>query len=222
MADGNDPAVTAAVERAMDIYRDAGCEFVDLDLPNTEMGIPVYYIVATAEASSNLARYDGVHFGHRTGEPTPPGENAIEFLYSQSRAEGFGPEVQRRIMLGTYALSAGYESGLYNRALCVRRVIANELAHAFTQCAAILCPTPTGPACKLGEKLDDPVAMYLNDIYTVNANLAGTPAISLPAGTTEVDGKQLPVGVQLLGPAFAERELFRIARIHERSHLRDA
>ncbi len=216
MNDANHPAVTAAVERASDIYRQAGAEIVEIDLPNTEYGIPAYYIVAPAEASSNLARYDGVHYGHRTELAPPADENAIQFLYAQSRAEGFGPEVQRRIMLGTYALSAGYDSGLYNRALCVRRVISDELAAGFEQCDAILCPTTTGPAFKLGELMDDPIQMYLNDIYTVNANLAGTPGISIPAGTANVDGKELPVGVQLLGPAFGERELFRIARIAER------
>ena len=215
MADDNHPAVNAAIQDAIKVYESQGAEIVEVDLPTTEYGIPVYYIVATVEASSNLARYDGVHYGHRTDQPAPDGENAIQFLYSQSRAEGFGPEVQRRIMLGTHALCGGYADQYYNRALKVRRVIANELAAAFTQCDAILCPTTTGPAFKLGAKIDDPVSMYLNDIYTVNANLAGIPGISLPAGTIQENGATLPIGIQLFGKAFGERELFRIARVYE-------
>jgi len=215
MAADNHPSVNAAIEQAIAVYKEQGAEIVEVDLPTTEYGIPVYYIVATVEASSNLARYDGVHYGHRTQEIAPDGENAIQFLYSQSRAEGFGPEVQRRIMLGTHALCGGYSDQYYNRALKVRRVIANELNDAFTKCDAILCPTTTGPAFKLGEKIDDPVSMYLNDIYTVNANLAGIPGISLPAGTTDVDGATLPIGIQLFGKAFSERELLRIARVYE-------
>ncbi len=212
LTDANHPAVAASMDEALAVYKDAGAEIVEVDLPSTEYGIPTYYIVATAEASSNLARYDGVHYGHRTEQA----EDLID-LYAKSRAEGFGDEVKRRIMLGTYALQAGYESGLYNRALRVRRVIANELADAFTRCDALLCPTTTGPAFKLGENNDDPVAMYLNDIYTVNANLAGIPGISLPGGFAEEGGTRLPVGVQLFAPAFAERELFRLARVYEKS-----
>lgn len=207
----NDPATTAATEAAIDIYRDAGAEIVEVDLPHTEYGIPVYYIVATAEASSNLARFDGVHYGHRTDHA----DDLID-LYARSRAEGFGEEVQRRIMLGTYALSAGYYDAYYLRALKVRRLIKQDFDAAFEDCDAILCPTTTGPAFKIGAKADDPLSMYMNDIYTVNANLAGIPGISLPGGFAEADGKPLPVGVQLIGQAFDEARLLRIARIFER------
>lgn len=212
MSDANDPAVNAATEQAMGIYRDVGAQIVEVDLPHTEYGIPVYYIVATAEASSNLARYDGVHYGHRSTEA----DDLIN-LYSRSRAEGFGDEVKRRIMLGTYALSSGYYDAYYDRALRVRRLIKNDFDAAFGVCDAILCPTTTAPAFRLGEKLDDPLSMYLNDVYTVNANLAGIAGINLPGGATEVDGKALPVGVQLLGNAFDEARLLRIARLYERA-----
>ena len=208
--EANDPAVAAALVKAIEIYKDAGAEIVEVDLPHTEYGIPVYYIVATAEASSNLARYDGVHYGHRTDKA----EDLVD-LYARSRAEGFGDEVKRRIMLGTYALSSGYYDAYYNRALKVRRLISNDFKASFEKCDAILCPTTTSPAFKLGEKKDDPLSMYLNDIYTVTANLAGIPGISMPAGTVEVDGKQLPIGMQLLGPAFEEANLLRIANIYE-------
>lgn len=212
----NTPAVTAAFEQALDVYKQAGAEIVEVDLPHTEHGIPCYYIVATAECSSNLARYDGVHYGHRTSEPTPSGENAIQHLYCQSRAEGFGQEVKRRIVLGTYALSSGYDEKYYDLALRVRRLIAGDFDTAFQNCDAILCPTTTGPAFKIGEMSDDPLAMYMNDIYTVTANLAGIPGISLPGGFAEEDGKPLPVGIQLLGKAFDEKRLLRIARLYER------
>ncbi|MEM1356444.1 MAG: Asp-tRNA(Asn)/Glu-tRNA(Gln) amidotransferase subunit GatA [Planctomycetota bacterium] len=212
----NHPAVTKAFNEALDIYKKLGAQIVEVDLPHTEYGIPCYYIVATAEASSNLARYDGVHYGHRTTEPTPEGENAIQHLMSQSRAEGFGNEVKRRIMLGTYALSSGYYDAYYNRALKVRRLIAGDFETAFQHCDTILCPTTTGPAFKIGEKADDPLAMYMNDIYTVTANLAGIPAVSVPGGFAEEDGRQLPIGMQFIGKAFDEKRLLRIARLYER------
>ncbi|MEM8781244.1 MAG: Asp-tRNA(Asn)/Glu-tRNA(Gln) amidotransferase subunit GatA [Planctomycetota bacterium] len=210
----NEPAVQRATDDAIAFYRDAGAEIVEVDLPHTKYGIPVYYVVATAECSSNLARYDGVHFGHRTSEPVAD----IVELFSRSRAEGFGDEVKRRVMLGTYALSSGYHDQYYNRALAVRRLIKRDFDHAFAKCDAILCPTTTGPAFKLGDKADDPLAMYLNDVYTVNANLAGIAGVSLPAGTCDVDGQRLPVGVQLLGDAFAEAKLLRVARMYEGAH----
>jgi len=211
-SDSNHPAVTAAWHDAIAIYRDAGADIVDVDLPHTEYGIPVYYIVATAEASSNLARYDGVHYGHRAPNP----DDLVD-LYCKSRSEGFGDEVKRRIMLGTYALSSGYYDAYYNRALKVRRLIKNDFDQAFRGCDAILCPTATDPAFRFGEKTGDPLAMYLNDVYTVNSNLAGNASISLPGGFAEVDGKKLPVGVQLICPSFAEATLLRIARVHERA-----
>ena len=208
--EANDPAVAKALADAIEIYKDAGAEIVEVDLPHTEYGIPVYYIVATAEASSNLARYDGIHYGHRTDKA----EDLVD-LYARSRAEGFGDEVKRRIMLGTYALSSGYYDAYYNRALKVRRLISNDFTSAFKTCDAILCPTTTSPAFKLGEKKDDPLSMYLNDVYTVTANLAGLPGISMPAGVVEKDGKKLPIGMQLLGPAYQETNLLRVARIYE-------
>jgi len=210
MSDANDPAVAAATERAIQVYKDAGAEIVEVDLPHTEYGIPVYYIVATAEASSNLARYDGVHYGHRTDKAA----DLID-LYCRSRAEGFGDEVKRRIMLGTYALSSGYYDAYYDRALKVRRLIKNDFDQAFGSCDTILCPTTTGPAFKIGELSDDPLAMYLNDVYTVNCNLAGIAGVSFQGGTAEVDGKTLPIGMQLLGNAFEESKLLKIARVYE-------
>lgn len=211
MTDQNDPAVTAAVNAAVEIYRSLGAEVVEVDLPHTEYGIPTYYIVATAEASSNLARYDGIRYGHRAAN-----SDDLLDVYARSRAEGFGPEVKRRIMLGTYALSSGYYDAYYLRALKVRRLIKNDLDAAFANVDAIVCPTTTHPAFRFGAKTDNPLAMYLNDIYTVNANLAGTPGISLPAGVTQVDGKTLPLAIQLLGNTFEEGKLLRIARMYER------
>ena len=210
LSDANAPAVTRAVEQAVEAFRDQGASIVEVDLPHTEYGIPTYYIVATAEASSNLARYDGVHYGHRTTQTT----DLIE-LYSRSRAEGFGDEVKRRIMLGTYALSSGYYDAYYLRALKVRRLIKADFDLAFTQCDAVLCPTATAAAFRVGEKTDDPLAMYLNDVYTVTANLAGIPGISLPGGYDRGGAKPLPVGVQLLGPMFDEPKLLRLARMLE-------
>ena len=212
MEGANHPAVQAAVEAACDLYRDQGAQLVEVDLPHTAYGIPTYYVQMTAELSSNLARYDGVHYGHRTGQST----SDLAELTALSREEGFGDEVKRRIMLGTYALSSGYEQQYYDRALRVRRLIRNDFDNVFNAGVhAILCPTTTGPAFKRGELVDDPLAMYLNDIYTVNVNLAGICGISLPAGTAQVDGTTLPVGIQLIGPAFGEQTLLRTARQYE-------
>ena len=210
LSDANAPAVTRAVEEAVAAFTDQGATVFEVDLPHTEYGIPTYYIVATAEASSNLARYDGVHYGHRTDAAT----DLID-LYAQSRAEGFGDEVKRRIMLGTYALSSGYYDAYYVRALKVRRLIKADFDRAFERCDALLCPTATAPAFRLGEKTDDPLAMYLNDVYTVTANLAGIPGVSLPGGYDHDGGRPMPVGVQLLGPMFDEAKLLRIARMLE-------
>lgn len=213
LSDDNHPAVKKSIDDAIAFYRDAGAKIVEVDLPHTEYGIPTYYIVATAEASSNLARYDGIHYGHRAAQA----DDLID-LYAASRAEGFGEEVQRRIMLGTFALSSGYHDAYYLRALKVRRLIKHDFDDAFKRCHAILCPTTTAPAFGFGEKTDDPVAMYLNDIYTVNANLAGIAGISIPAGFHASDGHALPLGLQLLGPTFSEHALFRIARMFEKAH----
>jgi aspartyl-tRNA(Asn)/glutamyl-tRNA(Gln) amidotransferase subunit A len=210
MGEGNVPEVQAMMDEALAVYKDCGAEIVEVDLPHTEYGIPAYYIVATAEASSNLARYDGVHYGHRTEAP----EDLID-MYAASRAEGFGEEVKRRIMLGTYALSSGYYDAYYLRALKVRRLIKQDFDRAFEQCHAIICPTTPDPAFKFGEKTDDPLAMYLTDVYTVGAPLAGIPGISVPGGFAERDGRSLPIGLQLLGPTFSEGELLRVAKIFE-------
>jgi aspartyl-tRNA(Asn)/glutamyl-tRNA(Gln) amidotransferase subunit A len=211
LSDANEPAVAKAIENAISVFRGQGATIVEVDLPHTEYGIPTYYIVATAEASSNLARYDGVHYGYRSAQA----ENLVD-VYARSRAEGFGAEVKRRIMLGTYVLSAGYHDAYYLRALKVRRLIKRDFDAAFERCDAILCPTTTGPAFAFGAKADDPLAMYLNDVYTVNCNLAGLPGISLPMGFAGGDGAAvLPLGLQLLGPLFQEEKLLRIARMFE-------
>jgi aspartyl-tRNA(Asn)/glutamyl-tRNA(Gln) amidotransferase subunit A len=210
LSDRNEPAVADAVRQAVEIYKSLGATIVEVDLPHTAYGIPVYYLVATAEASSNLARYDGVHYGHRAAAA-----DDLADLYAASRAQGFGPEVKRRIMLGTYALSSGYYDAYYLRALKVRRLIKGDFDAAFEQCDAILCPTTATSAFRFGDKIDDPLAMYLNDVYTVPASLAGLPAISLPAGFAQTDGSRLPVGVQLIAPAFAEGRLLAIARALE-------
>lgn len=213
MSDSNTPAVTKAVNDSVAILKAAGATIVEVDLPHTSYGIPTYYVVATAECSSNLARFDGVRYGHRSADAKD-----LREVYTKSRAEGFGPEVKRRIMLGTYALSAGYGDKFYLRALQVRRLIKQDFDAAFKSCDAILCPTTTAPAFKFGEKTDNPLEMYLNDVYTVNANLAGIPGISLPAGFAQVDGKKLPIGVQLLGQIFDEHRLYRIARTIEKAN----
>ncbi len=215
ISDTNDPAVNQAVDEAINMFRSCGAQIVEIDLPHTQYGIPTYYLVATAEASSNLARYDGVRYGRRCDDP----KDLID-LYSRSRAEGFGEEIKRRIMLGTYALSSGYYDAYYVRALKVRRLIKRDFDLAFSSCDAILCPTTTAPAFRLGEKSDDPLSMYMNDVYTVNANLAGIPGISLPGGFTTVTHngtppQKLPLGIQLLGPVFEETKLLRIARMYE-------
>ncbi|MGE3107956.1 MAG: Asp-tRNA(Asn)/Glu-tRNA(Gln) amidotransferase subunit GatA [Phycisphaerales bacterium] len=226
----NHPAVRAALENAAFIYRSLGATIVEVELPHIEHAIAAYYIIATAEASSNLARFDGVRYGRRAS--LSPGEDLFD-LYARSRAEGFGAEVQRRIMLGTYVLSAGYYDAYYNTALKTRRLIKGDYDAAFRQGVhAILMPTSPGPAFKLGEKTSDPMAMYLEDIYTVGVNLAGLPAVAVPAGFASVGesamedanlghdespkGLLLPVGIQLIGPAMGEAELLRIARMFER------
>lgn len=209
--ENNHKAVATAMQRAIDLFTATGAEIVEVDLPHAEYGVPVYYLVATAEASSNLARYDGVHYGHRSEHA----ENLID-LYERSRAEGFGNEVKRRIMLGTYALSSGYYDAYYLRALKVRRLIKQDFDRAFASCDAILCPTCTGPAFKTGELVDDPLAMYLNDVYTVNGNLAGVACMNIPGGVAETDsGVRLPVGVQLLAAPFEEEKMLRLARALE-------
>ena len=223
----NHPGVTAALEQAIAVFRELGATVVDVELPTAESGIAAYYLVASAEASSNLARFDGVRYGRRA--TLQPGEN-LDDLYARSRAEGLGREVQRRIMLGTYALSSGYYDAYYNTALKARRLIKHDFDRVFsgqahasavgpagTGCHALLLPSAPGPAFKLGEKTTDPLAMYLEDVYTVGVNLAGLPAITVPGGFASHEGRELPVGMQLVAPAFDETTLLRIARMFERA-----
>ena len=206
-AAGADDSVQKALADAMDTYRGLGAEIMEVDISGLDYAIAAYYIVATAEASSNLARYDGVHYGHRSEEPA----DYVQ-VYSKSRAEGFGREVKRRIMLGTYALSSGYYDAYYLKALKVRGLIRSDFASAFEKCDCIMMPVSPTTAFKIGEKLDDPLKMYLSDIYTISANLAGIPAISIPCG---FDENNLPIGLQIFSPAFSEDKLLRIARMFE-------
>ena len=215
---GLDPEIEAAIREAVRVYEAAGASIKEVELPNAKYGIPAYYIVAPAECSSNLSRYDGTLFGHRAEDYSPkyPGEESLPPLIRMmmaSRAEGFGAEVKRRIMLGTFALSAGYADQYYNQALKVRRLIRNDFDAAFKEVDVLLGPTTPTPAFKLGEKTSDPLAMYLSDIYTITANLAGIPGLSVPCGQTK---SGLPIGMQLLGPAFSEETLLRTARVFER------
>ncbi|MGA9525157.1 MAG: Asp-tRNA(Asn)/Glu-tRNA(Gln) amidotransferase subunit GatA [Myxococcaceae bacterium] len=208
--EGMDPEVRASVEAAAKTYERLGAQLLEVSLPHTRHALATYYIVAPAEASANLARYDGVRYGHRTEHP-----KGLRELYAQSRAEGFGPEVKRRIMLGTYALSAGYYDAYYLKAQKVRTLIRQDFTRAFEQVDVLLSPTSPVPPFKLGEKVDDPLAMYLMDVLTIPVNLAGLPGISLPCGFTS---SGLPIGLQLIGRAFDEARLLRIARAFEREH----
>jgi aspartyl-tRNA(Asn)/glutamyl-tRNA(Gln) amidotransferase subunit A len=201
--------VVQAMARAAEAFRVMGAEIVEVDLPPEDDAIAAYYLVAPAEASSNLARYDGVRYGRRA--ELRDGET-LEDMYVRTRSEGFGPEVKRRIMLGTYALSAGYYDQYYLTALKTRRLIAQRYAAALVDCHALLAPVTPGPAFRLGERDADPMAMYLEDVYTVGVSLAGLPSIALPAGFAEVDGSRLPVGVQLVGRAFDEATLVRVGQ----------
>jgi aspartyl-tRNA(Asn)/glutamyl-tRNA(Gln) amidotransferase subunit A len=217
--EGLDPEVEAAVREAIRVYEQAGAVIQDISLPCSRFGVPAYYIVAPAECSSNLARYDGTIFGHRAADYSPryPGEEQLAPMVRMmmaSRAEGFGAEVKRRIMLGTFALSAGYAEQFYNQALKVRRLIRNDFDAAFQNVDVLIGPTSPTPAFKLGERTANPLAMYLSDIYTITANLAGIPGLSIPCGLTKTG---LPVGLQLLAPAFAEDTLLRTARVFERA-----
>ena len=193
-----------AIDAAIDGFRARGATIVDIALPHSQFAIAAYYIIAMSEASSNLARYDGVHYGYRS-----PDSAGIEALYSRSRRDAFGPEVKRRIMLGTYALSSGYYDAYYLKAQKVRALIRQDFNRAFNDCDLIVGPTAPTTAFKLGEWTDDPVALYLSDIYTISVNLAALPAISVPCGTA-ADG--LPVGLQLIGQPYDEALLFRVAR----------
>jgi aspartyl-tRNA(Asn)/glutamyl-tRNA(Gln) amidotransferase subunit A len=207
--EGLDAEVEQAVRSAMQVYKDQGATLKEVSLPHSQYAIAVYYIVATAEASSNLARYDGVHYGHRA-----PKFGDLISMYERTRGEGFGPEVQRRVMLGTYALSSGYYDAYYLKAMKVRRLIKEDFDRAFAECDVVLGPTSPTAAFPLGERVDDPLAMYLADIYTISANLAGIPGVSIPCGFMKA---KLPIGLQLLAAPFAEEKLLRVARMFERA-----
>ena len=206
--EGIDPEVKAKVEAGIALLEKLGCKRVSLKMPHTSYAIATYYIVATAEASSNLARYDGVRYGLRV-----PGATLMD-MYRKTREQGFGPEVKRRIMLGTYALSSGYYDAYYLRAQKVRALIARDFAEAFEKVDAIITPTSPTPAFKLGEKTADPLEMYLADIYTVTGSLAGVPGISVPCGKTKAG---LPIGMQIFGPHFGEARMLQLARAFERA-----
>jgi aspartyl-tRNA(Asn)/glutamyl-tRNA(Gln) amidotransferase subunit A len=212
--EGLDDEVRNAVEKSIDNFRSLGAEIVDVELPYAKYGIAVYYIIATAEASSKLARYDGVRYGFRAEEAT-----ALRQMYFKTREEGFGPEVKRRIMLGTYVLSSGYYDAYYSKAQKVRALVKRDYQRAFASCDAILTPTSPSVAFKLGEKSDDPLAMYLNDVYTVSANLAGTPALSVPCG---LSSEGLPIGVQLIGNFWSEGLILNLASRYEAEFPLDA
>ena len=210
LGEGVDAEVRASVESAIATYRELGAEIVDVPLPHARYSIAVYYIIATAEASSNLARFDGVRYGHRTEE----GDN-LQKMYRRTREEGFGAEVKRRIMLGTYVLSSGYYDAYYLKAQQVRTLIKSDFLDAFAACDAVLTPTTPTPAFRLGEKTDDPLSMYLSDIYTCMANLAGIPGISVPCG---LSSEGLPIGFQLMGRHWGEPDILRLAHAYEHAH----
>ena len=209
---GIDPAVSTTLMAALDVLTSRGAALVDVDLPHARYAIPVYYLVSTAEASANLARYDGVRYGFRaTAGSAPPLD--LKTMYARTRAQGFGPEVKRRIMLGTYVLSAGYYDAYYLKAQQVRTLILRDYDRAFEEVDVVAMPTSPTPAFKIGERVADPLQMYLADVFTVSANLAGLPAISVPCGFT---ADRLPVGLQLTGRRFDEATLFRVADAYER------
>ena len=212
---GNDPEVAAAIDAALAEFRRLGATTVDVALPAVKLSVPVYYVIAPAEASSNLSRFDGVRYGHRAAR-----YDDLADMYRRTRAEGFGAEVKRRILVGTYVLSHGYYDAYYLKAQKVRRLIANDFARAFRECDVIMGPTAPAPAFRFGAKADDPVQMYLNDIFTIAANLTGAPAISIPCGFTT---SGLPIGLQVQGDYFAEAAILDVAHRFQQAtdwHLR--
>jgi len=211
--DGLDPEVRKSVEDALELYKKLGATIKEVSLPHTPYAVATYYIVATAEASSNLARFDGVRFGARK-QPTQVRKNALVDMYEETRSQGFGDEAKRRIMLGTYALSSGYYDAYYLRGQKVRTLIKNDLDEVFKDCDCVLTPTSPTVAFKVGEKVSDPLSMYLSDIYTIPANLAGIPAISIPCGFSK---SGLPIGMQLMGKAFDEEMLLRVSYTYEQN-----
>ena len=205
-AEGMDSGVASTIEAAIEEYKKLGAEVVDISLPNSGLSVPAYYVVAPAECSSNLSRFDGVRFGYRCEAPTD-----LEDLYKRSRGEGFGPEVKRRIMVGTYALSAGYYDAYYLKAQKIRRLISEDFKQAFAKVDVIMAPTTPTVAFNIGEKVDDPITMYLSDINTIAVNLAGLPGMSVPAGFSQ----NLPVGLQIIGNYFAESRLLNVAHRYQ-------
>ena len=207
--EGMDREVEAAVRGAIGKLQELGAEVVEISLPHTDYAVAVYYLIATAEASANLARFDGVRYGLRV-----PGKDPIE-MYGKTRGAGFGPEVKRRIILGTYALSAGYYDAYYLRAQKVRTLIRRDFDEAFEKCDVIVTPTSPTPAFKFGEKTDDPLQMYLCDIFTISVNLAGICGVSVPCGFTR--NPKLPIGLQVLGKPFGEGTVLRVAHAYEQA-----
>lgn len=208
--EGCAPEVMRLVEAAIAEYRQLGAETVDVSLPNMKLAVPAYYVIASAEASSNLSRFDGVRYGHRAAE-----YGDLNDMYSKSRAQGFGEEVKRRILIGTYVLSHGYYDAYYLQAQRIRRLIANDFVAAFGLCDVIMGPTSPSTAFKLGEKMSDPVQMYLSDIYTIAVNLAGLPGMSIPCGFTDSASGSLPTGLQLIGNYFSEARLLNVAHRYQ-------
>ncbi len=202
--EGMNPEIQKAVEDAAKVYENAGATCIDISLPHTEYAIATYYMICTAEASSNLARYDGVVYGYRSGAP----QSNIVDMYCKTRSEGFGPEVKRRIMLGTYVLSAGYFEAYYRRAQRVRNLIKHDFETAFQEVDVVLCPSTPSPPFKAGEKVDDPLDMYLSDVFTAPLNLSGLPGISIPGGFSS---EGLPIGIQLMGPPLSEDRLLNLS-----------
>ena len=197
-----DARIRKVIEEAIDVFRSLGCAVTEISLSNTHLSVPAYYVVAPAECSSNLARYDGVRYGYRCESPQD-----LQDMYERSRGEGFGAEVKRRIMIGTYALSAGYYDAYYLKAQQIRRLIRDDFAQGFEEVDVIMAPTSPTTAFKIGERIDDPVTMYLSDVYTIAVNLAGLPAISVPAGFSQ----GLPVGLQIISNYFEEGRLLNMA-----------
>jgi aspartyl-tRNA(Asn)/glutamyl-tRNA(Gln) amidotransferase subunit A len=206
--EGLDSGVADVIHGAIEQYKKLGAEVIDIELPNSDLSVPAYYVVAPAECSSNLSRFDGVRFGYRCENPKD-----LEDLYKRSRGEGFGPEVKRRIMIGTYALSAGYYDAYYLKAQKVRRLISDDFKQAFEKVDVIMGPTSPNVAFTKGERSDDPIAMYLSDIYTIATNLAGLPGMSVPAGFAH----DMPVGLQIIGNYFDESRLLNIAHQYQQN-----
>jgi aspartyl-tRNA(Asn)/glutamyl-tRNA(Gln) amidotransferase subunit A len=212
LIEGIDSQVKTSIDAAVKQMSSLGAEIIEVSLPTTEYAIAVYYIVATAEASANLARFDGVRYGYRAENP----KDMLD-LYGRTREEGFGPEAKRRIILGTYVLSSGYYDAYYLRAQKVRELIRRDFATAFEKVDALVSPTSPVPAFKLGERVADPLQMYLADVFTIAANLAGICGISVPCGFAEVDGHRLPIGLQFLGKALDEPLILQIAHAYEQT-----